>query len=127
MPHSLARVRHGCVEKIKQEQLNYMDIMEDAYDVGLWLRQKYFARRFHLWVGCHNIKVKGHIARIELTENGTSEGTLTSATNTAFQALGYTIKDTGAAIHSFEPVRDALSSHDSLRAYARLEAALKNA
>jgi|TARA_R110002073_G_scaffold129935_5_gene276477 hypothetical protein len=115
------------LENLKQEQSSYMDIMEDAYDVSLWLRQKYLARHFQLWVGCHNLRVRGQIARIELTESGTSDGMLTSAANSAFQALGYTIKDTGAAIHSFEPVRDASSSHDSLRAYARLEAALKNA
>ena len=103
-----------------------MDIIEDAHEVNLWLGQKYSTLHFHLWVGCHNIRKKAPIARIELLANGPSGGILTSATSTAFQALGYTIKDTGAAIHSFEPVRDALSNHDILRAYARVEEALKS-
>ena len=71
--------------------------------------------------------MKGAIARIELTAIDNPPGMLSSATCTAFQALGYTIKDTGAALHSFEAVRDASSNHDALRAYARVDAALKKA
>jgi methionine synthase I (cobalamin-dependent) len=102
-----------------------MDILEDAYDVRLWLCEKYAARHLKLWVSHHYSCMEDEIAQIELRAIRASPREATSSAYEAFRALGYMFKETGADLISIEAIRDPLSNHDVLRAYARVEVALE--
>src|SRR6056297_3690665 len=102
-------------------------IEQDICDVTLWLIEKHSLSRVHVWVDRHYIQIGREIAGVTVMTSPRHPTRLTDAAHEAFLALGYTIEDTRADIYGHQFCDGHHSRHDALRAYGRIEAAIKAA
>lgn len=97
----------------------------DICDVTLWIIEKYKPSRVHVWVDRHYTNVGRDIAGVTVITSPRHPAPLTEAAYDAFRALGYGINDTGADIYGHDFCHGHHSKHDALRAYGRIEDALR--
>lgn len=104
-----------------------MNVKNDLRQVTVWLRCRYSVRHVHIWITRHYCCGEDQISQVKITTMGRSAVELASAAKKAFEALGYTINDTGADTYAIEETMSGLSQHEVLKAYARVDAALNKA
>ena len=98
---------------------------QDICDVTLWLIEKHSPFRVHVWVDRHYTQIGREIAGVTVMTLPSHPARLTKAAHEAFLALGYTIEDTRADTYGHQFCDGHHSKHDALRAYSRIEAAIK--
>ena len=91
----------------------------------LWLIEKHSLSRVHVWVDRHYTQIGREIAAVTVMTSPCHPARLSEAAQEAFLALGYTIEDTRADTYGHQFCDGHHSRHDALRAYGRIEAALK--
>lgn len=101
-------------------------IEQDICDVTLWLIEKFRVPSVHLWVDRHYVHDGRKISGVTAMRWHRHPDSLTTAANEAFLALGYEISDTGADIYAYQPCNGNHSRHDAIRAFGRLEIALRD-
>jgi hypothetical protein len=97
----------------------------DICDVTLWLLQRFRVPFVHLWVDRHPYQRGREIACISVMQWQPHLDLLAAAARKAFLALGYQILDLGDALMPCACCDGGHSRHEALRAYIRIEAALR--
>ena len=99
---------------------------QDICDVSMWLVEKYRVPFVHLWIDKHHFQGEYQIASVTAMIWGKHLDHLTAAARKAFLALDYEIHDTGADVYALQCCDGTHSRHDALRAYARIETAVRH-
>ncbi|MDO6732459.1 hypothetical protein Q4577_20725 [Marinovum sp. 2_MG-2023] len=99
---------------------------QDICDVTLWLVQKYRLPSALVWVDRHYVHSGRQIADITVMTSPRHPDPLTPAGRDAFLALGYEIDHPGADTYGHQCCDGRHSQHETLQAYARIEAALRS-
>lgn len=97
----------------------------DICDVTLWLKEKFRETSLILWVDRHHSQRGREIANVVVITAPKRPISLTPAAREAFLALDYVIQKTGADTYGLPLCEGHHSQHDAIRAYARIEAALR--
>ncbi|WP_143071507.1 hypothetical protein [Tranquillimonas rosea] len=100
---------------------------QDICDVTLWLVEKYGLSGVRVYVDRHYIHVGREMAGVTVMTAPRHPAQLSEAAHRAFLALGYTIEDTRADIYGHQHCDGHHSRHEALRAYGRIESAIKAA
>ncbi|MAJ76639.1 hypothetical protein [Sulfitobacter sp. TMED3] len=98
---------------------------QDICDVTLWLIEKHSLSRVRIWIDRHYTQFGRKLADLTVVASPSHPARLTDAAHEAFLALGYTIADTGADTYAHPSCFGHHSKHDVLRAYGRIEAAVR--
>ncbi|WP_372802960.1 hypothetical protein [Paracoccus seriniphilus] len=91
----------------------------------LWLTATQGLRRSRLWIDRHYTHIGREIAGVSIMSPPELRERLTEAARQAFLALGYTIENTGADLYHHATCDGRHSRHETIKAYARIEAALR--
>ena len=102
-----------------------LTLHQDICDVSLWLVQKFRVPFVHLWVDRHPFQQGREIACISVMQWQQHLDLLAAAARKAFLALGYQLLDLGDALIPCACCDGGHSRHEALRAYVRVEAALR--
>jgi hypothetical protein len=105
--------------------LGDLTLYRDICDITLWLVQKFRVPFVHLWVDRHPFQQGQEIACISVMQWQHHLDLLAAAAKEAFLALGYQILDLGDALMPCACCDGRHSRHEALRAYVRIEAALR--
>lgn len=97
----------------------------DICDVTLWLKGKFRETSLLLWIGQHYSQRDKEIAEVTGITKPRRPPSLTPAAREAFFALGYVIENTGADTYGYPPCDGHHSRHETILAFARVEAALR--
>jgi hypothetical protein len=100
-----------------------MGLEKDICQVTLWLRETQGTDALRLWVLKHEFHMEKQIATCACYTLDVTRS-LSLLAEEAFLSLGYEIQDTGEDIYPVDPCNQVHSKHDSIHAYARIEAAL---
>jgi hypothetical protein len=96
----------------------------DICDVSMWLLSRYQIPYIRLWIDKHRFQGEYQIACVSVIMWEKNLGHLNSVVREAFIALNYEISDTGEEIYALQCCEGPYSSHETLRAYTRVESAL---
>ncbi|WP_375176064.1 hypothetical protein [Pseudooceanicola sp.] len=105
---------------------NHFGLEQDICDITLWLVEKFKVPSVHLWVDRHYVHEGRQIAGVTAMMFHRTPNRLTPAAYDAFRALGYEIEDTGADIYAHEICDGKHSRHEALKAFGRIQAALRS-
>ncbi len=98
---------------------------QEICDVTLWLIEKHSLSRVRIWIDRHYTQIGRKFADLTVVASPSYPARLTEAAHEAFLALGYRIEDTGTDTYAHPSCFGHHSKHDALRAYGRIEAAVK--
>ena len=99
---------------------------QNICDISLWLMVKFQISFAPLWIDRHHFQQGRQLARVTVMLWRGYPDLLTPAAQETFVALGYRFVDTGEAVSRCQSCDGIHSSHDALRAYARIEAIIMN-
>lgn len=100
-------------------------VEQDICDVTLWLSEKHNQSRVYVWVDRHYTQAGQEIAGVTVINSPCHLAYMTEEARDAFLALDYRIENTGADLYAYEFCNGHHSRHEAIRAYARIEAALR--
>jgi hypothetical protein len=98
---------------------------QDICDISLWLAEKFHYHEVELWIDRHHFQREYEVASFTVMVWQDHQDQISVAALEAFVALGYQIIDTGAVVYSHQCSEGTNSRHAALRAYARIEEALR--
>ncbi|MCQ0093517.1 hypothetical protein [Roseovarius sp. M141] len=100
-------------------------LTQDICDVTAWLCVKYHVPSIRLWLYRHRWQRGRQITGVHALACHEKPLRILSGAEAAFLAIGYELRDTGGEILVHPLFEADLSQHQVLRAYARIEAALR--
>ena len=98
---------------------------QNICDISLWLMVKFQIPFTHLWIDRHHFQRGRQLAGVTVMMWRDYPDFLPPAVHETFVALGYRFIDTGEAVCRRQSCDGTHSSHDALRAYARIEELLQ--
>jgi hypothetical protein len=108
-----------------EEDPHSAQLAQDICDVTAWLCVKHHVPSVRLWLYRHPWQRGRQISGVHALACHEKPLRVLSGAEAAFLAIGYEFRDTRGVILA-HPLREAdLSQHQVLRAYARVEAALR--
>lgn len=100
-------------------------LQQDICDISMWLLHKFRVPFVHLWVDRHPYQQGREVACIAVMQWQHHLDHLAAAAKEAFLALGYQLLDLGDALIPCTCCDGGHSRHEALRAYTRIEAAVR--